>query len=128
MKQAILLFLVFMSQSVWSDTSPLAIVNERMKAYNEHDLESFLNVYSEDIQIFTYPNIPLGQPGKEHLKNIFGPMFDDGNISVVIHQQIVQGKYVINHETVTYAGNKQKYVSIYEIDGGVIKSVQFIRE
>ena len=128
MKKVILFVLVFMSQAVWADVSPLSVVNERMRAYNEHDIESFLKVYSEEIQIFTYPNEPLGKRGKEHLKKIFGPMFEEGNVSVAIHEQIVQGKYVINHETVTYAGKAQKYVSIYEVEGGTIKSVQFIRE
>jgi hypothetical protein len=99
-----------------------------MKAYNEHDIEAFLRVYSEDIQIFTYPNIPLGQKGKEHLNKIFSPIFKEAKVSVVIHEQIVQGKYVINHEAVTYAGKEQKYVSIYEVEGGLINSVQFIRE
>lgn len=128
MKKIILSALLVIAQSAWSDTGPLAVVNERMKAYNEHDIESFLKVYAEDIQIFTYPNQPLGQKGKEHLKSIFAPMFKEGKVSVVINQQIVQGKYVINHETVTYADSVKKYVSIYEVEAGLVKSVQFIRE
>lgn len=108
--------------------APLDVVNARMAAYNNHDLTSFLNTYSDSIQIFTYPNIPLGKPGKEHLAFIFEPMFKEKSVSVKIHSQITQGKYVINHETVTYDKSTQKYVSIYEVENGLIKSVQFLRE
>lgn len=111
-----------------NNTTPLAVVNARMKAYNNHDIEAFLQHYSDDIQVFTYPNILLGNKGKAHLRSIFTPMFDEGKVSVEIHQQMTQGKYVINHETVSYDGKGQKYVSIYEVQDGLITSVQFVRE
>lgn len=114
--------------AVDSDPSPLQIVNARMAAYNDHDIDGFLAVYSEDIQIYTYPNIALGTKGKAHLRGIFEPLFAEGQVSVEIHQQITQGNYVINHETVTYAGNDTKYVSIYEVRDGLVVSVQFVRE
>lgn len=128
MKKILACMLIFISQVAWANTDPLSVVNQRMKAYNDHNIEAFLKVYSDEIQIFTFPNIPLGQKGKEHLKNIFDPMFKEGKISVVVHEQIVQGNYVINHETVTYDDKPQKYVSIYEVEKGLIKNVQFIRE
>jgi hypothetical protein len=110
------------------NATPLAVVNARMSAYNNHDIEAFLKNYSDDIQVFTYPNIPLGNKGKAHLRSIFAPMFKEGKVSVEIHQQVTQGKYVINHETVSYEGKGQKYVSIYEVQDGLITSVQFVRE
>ncbi|MEM7762445.1 MAG: nuclear transport factor 2 family protein [Pseudomonadota bacterium] len=111
-----------------SDLTPLQIVNARMAAYNAHDIDAFLAVYSEDIQIYTYPNIALGTKGKAHLRGIFEPLFDEGQVNVEIHQQITQGNYVINHETVSFAGKDTKYVSIYEVKDGLIVSVQFVRE
>jgi hypothetical protein len=108
--------------------TPQEVVNARMKAYNDHDLTAFLNTYSENVQIFTYPNKPLGTPGKEHLAFIFEPMFKEKSVNVEIHHQITQGNYVVNHETVTYGSKKQKYVSIYEVANGLITSVQFLRE
>ena len=99
-----------------------------MKAYNNHDIDAFLKNYSDDIQIYTYPNKEIGKKGKEHLKSIFDPMFKEGKISVHVQQQITQGDYVINHEIVTYDGNDTKYVSIYEVKNGLIMSVQFVRE
>jgi metallo-beta-lactamase class B/metallo-beta-lactamase class B GIM len=114
--------------SVEKNTKPIDIVNARMDAYNKHDIKAFLETYSEEIQIFDYPNTPIGKKGKAHIKMIFAPMFEEGNIQVIIHHQIEQGNYVINHETVTYGDKETKYVSIYEIKNGLIKSVRFVRE
>ena len=125
-----LLCLLFIGSSFAEDrgATPLSVVNSRMDAYDNHDIGAFLKNYSKHIQVFTYPNVSLGNKGKEHLRSIFEPLFREGKVSVNVHQQITQGNYLINHETVTYNGKGQKYVSIYEIQDGLITSVQFVRE
>ena len=130
MKKIIALTFIVFSASIFSqeNTDPLSVVNSRMDSYNRHDLTAFLNNYAEDVQVFTYPNIPLGNKGKEHLKSIFEPMFKEAKVSVKIINQIVQGQHIINHEVVSYNGKDQKYVSIYEVENGLIRTVQFIRE
>ena len=107
---------------------PIDVVNARMDSYNKHDMKTFLEAYSEEIQIYDYPNSPIGKKGKAHINMIFSPMFEEGKIHVKIHHQITQGNYVINHETVTYGDKETKYVSIYEIENDLIKSVRFVRE
>lgn len=121
--------LLLFSSSVYSQAAkaPVDIVNTRMQAYNNHNMALFLSVYSDEIQIYDYPNTPIGVKGKAHLKSIFSPMFDAKSTSVVIHEQIEQGRYVVNHETVTTNDLKTKYVSIYEVEAGLIKTVRFIR-
>lgn len=130
MKNIVVLSLLVISASIFAQETqtPVSVVNSRMDAYNRHDLTSFLNNYAEDVQVFTYPDIPLGNKGKVHLKSIFEPMFEEAKVSVKIIHQIAQGRHVINHEIVSYDGNEQKYVSIYEIENGLIKTVRFIRE
>lgn len=130
MKYALALIFLFSYTSAFSQekSTELSVVNARMDAYNRHDLESFLKTYAEDIQVFTYPNIPLGNKGKSHLKSIFEPMFKEAKVSVKVIHQIAQGRHIINHEIVSYKGSEQKYVSIYEVENGLIKTVQFVRE
>ena len=108
-------------------SSPLDVVNYRMSAYNRHDLPSFMAVYSDGIEIFTYPNKSLGK-GKKHLRSIFEPMLQEGGVQVEIHHQIVNGSFVVNHETVSYRGTATEYVSIYEIRDGQIQTVRFVRD
>ena len=91
------------------------------------NLNAFLALYADDIQVFDYPNKQLGQTGKAHLKSIFEPLFAAAAVHAEIHYQIEQGRYVINEETVTRHGELFRYVSIYEVDNGLISSVRFIR-
>lgn len=110
-----------------TDSTPLAIVNQRMAAYNRHDIDEFLDLYSDDIAIFTYPDRHLGQ-GRDHLKRIFEPLFAEGKAHVEVHAQIVKDSFVINHETVDYGDRQVEYVSIYEVRDGLIQSVRFVRD
>ena len=74
MRFAIFLAMVFFTQRAFSReqfADPLTTVNARMAAYNKHDINAFLTLYSENIQIFTFPNIALGPKGKDHLESIF---------------------------------------------------------
>lgn len=107
--------------------SPLDVVNERMEAHNAHDLERFLAVYADDIQIYDFPNTPLGTPGKDHLRKIFAPLFNNQAVQTQISEQMVNGKFVVNRETVTRNGRVNEYISIYEVEGGLIRSVRFIK-
>jgi len=106
---------------------PLDVVNERMRAYNAHDLDAFLAVYADDVEIFTYPNMSMGS-GKAKMRGIFEPMFAEGKVKVVIQHQIAKDGYVINHEAVDYGEGDIEYVSIYEVRGGLIKTVRFVRD
>ena len=107
--------------------SPIAVVDARMEAYNNHDLASFLGVYADDVQIYTYPDTKLNS-GKDGLKSIFEPLFKQGLVKVTIHSQIEKDSYVINHETVDYGDEVIEYVSIYEVRDGLIRSVRFVRD
>ena len=107
--------------------SPLEVVNLRMQAYNEHNLDAFLSTYSEAVEIFTYPGRSLGK-GKKHIKNLFESAFQEGSVHVDIHHQITKDSYVINHETVMSKDEETEYVSIYEVQEGLITSVRFVRD
>lgn len=106
---------------------PLDVVNERMRAYNAHDLQAFLAVYADDVEIFTYPDMSMGS-GKAKIRGIFEPMFAEGKVKVVIQHQIAKDGYVINHEAVDYGEGDIEYVSIYEVRDGLITTVRFVRD
>ena len=114
-------------KSVDASATPLEIVNRRMAAYNRHDLQAFLDLYDDGIEIFGYPDRSLGK-GTEHIRRIFEPLFQEGVVQVEIHQQITKDSYVVNHETVNYGDSTTEYVSIYEVRGGLIQSVRFVRD
>jgi hypothetical protein len=106
--------------------SPIEVINKRMKLYNAHDLEGFLAMYSPDIAIYDYPDTFFGS-GIEHMRSIFAPLFVPGGVQAKVLHQIESDSYVINEEIVTYPDRGTRYVSIYEVRDGKIKSVRFVR-
>jgi hypothetical protein len=66
--------------------------------------------------------------GIDNIISIFKPKFESKTISVEVIKQIENGNHVINHEIVNEKRIETKYVSIYEIDNGLIKSVRFVRD
>lgn len=115
------------NSSLDTSRTPLEVVNERMGAYNRHDIDAFMENYSDQIEIRTYTGTSLGK-GKKHLRGIFAPMFKEGAVQVEIHHQIVKDSFVVNHETVRDGDKETEYVSVYEVRGGLIQSVCFIRD
>ena len=103
------------------------VVNARMDAYNAHDLDAFIALYSDDIEIFTYPDVSLGG-GLDHLRGLFEPLFKSGSCSVEIVDQIVMGDHVISDERVTIDEITKRYVSIYGVVGELISTVRFVRD
>jgi len=83
--------------------------------------------YSDGVKIFNYPDRLLGE-GKQHIRSIFEPMFEEGVVQVTIHHQIRKDSYVVNHETVSNGDTTTEYVSIYEVRNGLIQSVGFVRD
>ncbi len=107
--------------------TPLEVVNLRMKAYNEHDLDVFMSTYADDVEIFTYPDRSLGK-GRARIRDLFEGMFRDDAPRVEIHHQMAKDGYVVNHETVMTGDQETEYVSIYEVRNGLIQSVRFVRD
>lgn len=107
--------------------SALEVVNKRMEFYNLHDFDQFIKLYDVNVEVYTYPDKLLAT-GSDNISSIFKPKFNAKSIQVEIVSQMFNGDYVINHEIVTESGIDTKYVSIYEVKDGLIKSVKFVRD
>lgn len=133
MKRTSTLIILFLSigfgfaQEKNSKLTPLEVVNKRMASYNSHDFKEFIKLYADDVEIYTYPNQLLAT-GTDNLASIFKPKFAAKSIKVEIVNQMNNGNYVINHEIVTEEGKDTKYISIYEVANGLIKTVKFVRD
>ena len=110
-----------------SNLTPLEVVNNRMDLYNQHNFSEFIKLYANDVEIYTYPDKLLGT-GTDNITSIFEPKFATKSIKVEIVSQMNNGNYVINHEIVTEKGIETKYISIYKVKDGLIKSVKFVRD
>lgn len=115
------------TQNQNSIPTALDVVNKRMDFYNQHNFTEFISLYADDVKIYTYPDKLLGT-GVDNIRSIFQPKFSAKSIQVKIVSQMNNGKHVINHEIVTENGMETKYVSIYEVENELIKSVRFVRD
>lgn len=123
-------FFVFISaqgQDNKATPTPLEVVNKRMEFYNQHNFAEFIKLYASDVAIYTYPDVLLAT-GTDNLISIFKPKFSAKSLKVEIISQMYNGNYVINSEIVSENGIQTKYISIYEVNDGLIRSVKFVRD
>jgi hypothetical protein len=103
----------------------LAVVTQRIAAYNSHDIDAFLATYDPNVRIFVFPDRLLGT-GTDRLRRIFGPQFARGDGTVRVRVQDVIDTKVVSAEDVTIGGVMERNISIYTIVGGRIQEVRLI--
>ena len=110
-----------------AEVSPRHIVERQLKAYNSRDIEDFADTYSEDVELFNYPNEPIGK-GRENLIKNYKAFFESTpDLHCEIKNRIVIGNKVIDEEYITANGRNFSAVAIYEVEQGKIAKVTFIR-
>ncbi|WP_299256642.1 nuclear transport factor 2 family protein [uncultured Aquimarina sp.] len=110
-----------------SDVSPEYVVQKQLDAYNARNIEGFLATYSDQVQVYNYPN-KLTYEGKEKMKSMYAPFFDKTpDLHCKIKNRIVHGNKVIDEELVLINGNEIKAVAIYEVKNGKISKVTFLQ-
>jgi hypothetical protein len=113
------------SESAW----PEQVVEAQLAAYNRHDVEAFLNEYAAGAVLYDFADRVL-QSGTEEIRQRYATVFAESPEGrVTVSSRIVQGDFVIDHETVTGlpTGRSLTAVVIYEIHARKIQRVWFIR-
>lgn len=108
-------------------TSPRAVVDEQLQAYNKRDLEAFAAAFSDTVKVYSYPNTLVGE-GKEAFKEMYRGFFKTTpDLHCKITNRIVLGKKVVDQEEVTANGNTFSAIAIYEVENNKIARVTFIQ-
>jgi imidazolonepropionase-like amidohydrolase len=107
--------------------TPTALAQRQLNAYNCRNIEAFLEQYSDDVEIYTYPD-KLMNKGKEEMRKIYSEMFEK---TPALHCELlgrfVQGNIVIDKERVKFGSGMIEAVAIYHIENNKIKKVYFIQ-
>jgi|GEM_PF-618240 len=120
---------VYQTPEQLKQAEPEVVVQAQLEAYNARNLDAFVDTYAKDVKIFQHPS-KLTASGHEDLRKRYGPLFKNSpKLNAVITRRIVQGNYVIDHESVTGIGEDSptRVVAIYEVVGGKIQNVWFVR-
>jgi imidazolonepropionase-like amidohydrolase len=109
--------------------SPENLAQKQLNAYNVRNIDAFLEPYADDVEVYTFPD-KLLYKGKEAMRKQYSSMFEKTrNLHCELVNRIVVGSTVIDHESVTFAADKEpvKAVAIYKIESGKIAKVYFTR-
>ena len=110
-----------------AEDSPAKIVQKQLDAYNARDIDAFLDTYSENVKLYTFPNQLLSE-GKTAMESQYGSFFENTpDLHCSIKNRIVIGNKVIDEESVTANGSTFSAVAIYEVANGKIVKVTFLR-
>ena len=105
-------------------TEAEAVVQAQIKAYNSHDLESFLAFYAEAVQIYD-GNAVLLRDGREALREEYTKRFARTELNVELLGRLTVGEWVYDKEIVT--GVKERPVvsmTAYRVRNGLIDTVR----
>ncbi len=108
-------------------SDPEKIVQEQLDAYNARDIDGFLNTYTEDVQLFNFPQEKRSQ-GQAEMRNNYARFFESTpDLHCEIKNRMVIGNKVIDEEFITANGKNFSAVAIYEVENDKIAKVTFLR-
>ena len=110
-----------------TEASPVVPVQAQLEAYNARNIEDFLSPYAENVTVYDFPEKFLYE-GKAIMRMRYSSFFDSTpDLHCELVNRIVLGNKVIDEESVTANGIKFHAIAIYEVEGGKISKVTFIR-
>lgn len=103
------------------------IVDAQLKAYNSRDIDAFLQTFTEDVELYRYPNNQTSK-GQKALRDGYEGFFKSTpDLNCEIKNRIVIGNKVIDQEFITDNSGHFSAIAIYEIENGKIAKVTFIQ-
>jgi len=116
---------VFNPKELLSPT-PEDLAQRQLVAYNAHDLEGFLSVYSKEVKLYNFPN-ELILEGIDQMRERYATRFESANLYAEVVNRNVMGDYIIDQERVIGSGSEEvKATVIYHVSEGLIDKVWFI--
>ena len=101
------------------------LAQQQLNAYNAHDLEAFLAPYSEEVEIYMFPD-KLQMKGKAAMRKDYQFITQLPNLHCRLVSRIVEGNTVIDQEEVSGMDNKPiTAIAMYEMANGKISKVYF---
>jgi len=124
------IFLLCVLQSKAQNQTPAQLAQLQLDAYNQRNIELFLEPYAEDVKVFNFPT-ELVMQGKENMRKRYAEMFSNTpGLHCTLMNRMVLGNTVIDQEYVIFDKTKEaiEVIAIYKIKEGKIAEVYFIRK
>ena len=105
--------------------TPSEVVQAQLEAYNRRDLETFLNMFSETVQVFRMPVLEPSISGKVQLGEFYATQrFNRPSLRAELVNRIAFGNKVIDHERIHGVLEEAFEISVvYEMIDGRIQTM-----
>jgi uncharacterized protein (TIGR02246 family) len=112
-----------------SSTTPEAVVQRQLDAYNARDIERFIETWAPDARYLEHPARLLAS-GREAIRARHIERFTETNLHGKLVKRMVVGNKVVDQEIVTRTfaegPGRIEVIAIYEVDDGLIAQAWFI--
>ena len=96
------------------------VVDRVLEALNAHDIDAFVECYTEDATIEDGHDTVVAR-GHDEVRQRYGPMFERfPDVRVSALHRIDLDEFVVEHEEVTGRGEPTRHVAVYLIRDGKI--------
>jgi len=110
--------------------SPAGTVERQIELFNAHDLEGFLALFAEELEVFEIPGA-AAPSGKARLRELYAARFKaNPDLHASAQAQMVSGDFVIQKEKISGRAGKEALVAvtIYQVKAGKIVRMWGLRE
>ncbi len=112
--------------------TPEEVVQYNLDCYNKRDIEGFMSGFSNDIELYTFPEATPSVIGKAGVRAVYQNLFDKSpDLKSTIIKRIVFNNKVIDHESIRGrmgSTTPVEMVLIYEVKDNKIFRVTAIRQ
>lgn len=107
--------------------SPIEVAQHQLDAYNARDLQRFLEVYAEDVEVWRMPSSEPSLRGRAALGEFYAnERFHLADLHAELVNRIAVGDTVVDHERVSGIREQPfEVIAVYRITGGQIQQVWF---
>lgn len=108
---------------------PETLAQRQLDAYNKQEIEAFLEVYADEVEVRTFPSNELTYKGIDLMRARYSALFKQNpDQYAALLSRIVKGNIVIDHEHVTgrASGEETEAIAMYEIVRDKISKVWFV--
>jgi hypothetical protein len=126
----IALFVICTSVAVAQNQDPQIAAQGQLDAYNRQDIDAFLSWYSDDVEVYNFPDELLYR-GKDKMRERYSNAWKQNpGQRVLVTNRLASGNTVIDREHVTGRANgvENYVIAIYKAENGLINKVYFIRD
>lgn len=109
---------------------PRTVAQGQLDAYNNQDIEAFLSWYTDDVEIYNFPDELIYKGKKKMRARYTNAWKQNPGQRAAVTERIVMGSTVIDKEHVTGRANGIEIfvIAVYKTDQGKISKVYFIRD